>query len=149
MLDTKLTVSLPLQVKVDLRGLDFNRLVQAIGKAAAATYSELPAWMVRAAERRAMGAQPDRWINRGQLTRRVQGSWGTVPVRRTRVRDRITGATCNLGDRLLHWHPYALPDGQRPQEAKPILRTQETTRTHRAASDPPRLGYTTPRYGAS
>jgi len=106
MLDTELTVSLPLTVKVDLRGLDFKGLVQAIGEAAAAACSEMLAWMVRAVERRAMEAQPDRWINRGQLTRRVQVSWGTVPIRRTRVRDRITGATYNLGDRLLHWRPY-------------------------------------------
>jgi hypothetical protein len=53
-----------------------------------------------------MEAQPDRWINRGPQTRRVQVSWGTVPVRRTRVRDRLTGTTYNLGDRLLHWRPY-------------------------------------------
>jgi hypothetical protein len=106
MLDTELTVSLPLQVKVDLRGLDFNGLVQAIRKTAATAGSELLGWMVRAIERRAMKAQPDRWINRGQQTRRVQVSWGSVPIRRTRVRDRITGATCNLGGRLLHWRPY-------------------------------------------
>src|SRR3972149_5130840 len=80
--DTELRVSLPLQVKVDLRGLDFNGLVQAIGKAAAATCSELLGWMVRAAERRAMEAQPDRWINRGQQTRRGQVGWGTGRIRR-------------------------------------------------------------------
>jgi hypothetical protein len=91
--DTGLTVSLPLRVKVDLRGLDFKGLVQAIGEAATAACSELLGWMVRAVERRAMEAQPDRWVNRGQQTRRVQVSWGTVAIRRTRVRDRITGAT--------------------------------------------------------
>ena len=106
MSDTELTVSLPLQVKVDLRGLDFKGLVQAIGKAADAACSELLGQMVRAVERRALAAQPHRWVNRGPLSRRVQVSWGTVPIRRTRVRDRITGATYNLGDRLLQWRPY-------------------------------------------
>ncbi len=105
-LETELTVSLPWRVTVDLRGLDFKGLVQAIGEAAAAASSELLGWMVRAIERRGMEAQPDRWIHRGPLTRRVQVSWGTVPIRRTRVRDRTTGATYNLGDRLLHWRPY-------------------------------------------
>ena len=48
MSDTELTVSLPLQVKVDLRGLDFKGLVQAIRKAADSACSELLGWMVRA-----------------------------------------------------------------------------------------------------
>ena len=105
MLDTELTVSLPLRVKVDLRGLDFKGLVQAIGEGAAAACGELLGWMVRAIERRAMEAQPDRWVHRGQLTRQVEVSWGTVPLRRARVRDRITGATYDLGDSLLHLRP--------------------------------------------
>jgi hypothetical protein len=52
-LDAELTASLPLQVNVDLRGLDFHGLGQAIGKAAAAA------------------------------CRRAQVSRGTVPIRRT------------------------------------------------------------------
>jgi hypothetical protein len=75
--DTERTVSLLLQVQVNPRGLDFKGLVQATGNAAAAARSEMPAWMVRAIERRAMEAQPDHWINRGPLTRRVQVSWAT------------------------------------------------------------------------
>ena len=59
-------MSLPVTVKVDLRGLDFNGLVEAIQKAAAAACREILGWMVRAIERQAMAAQPDRWINRGQ-----------------------------------------------------------------------------------
>ena len=106
MSDTELTVSLPLTVKVDLRGLDFKGLVQVIREAADAACGELLGWMVRAVERRAIAAQPHRWVNRGPMTRRVQVSWGTVPIRRTRVRDRLTGTTYNLGDRLLHWRPY-------------------------------------------
>ena len=78
MSDTELTVSLPLTVKVDLRGLDFKGLVQAIREAADAACGELLRWMVRAVERRAVAAQPDRWVNRGRLTRRVRVSWGTV-----------------------------------------------------------------------
>jgi hypothetical protein len=105
-LGTELTLSLPRQVKVDLRRLDFKGLVQAMGKIATAACSELLGWMVRAVQRRAMEAQPNCWINRGPLTRRVEVSWGTVPIRRTPVRDRITGATHNLGDGLLHWRPY-------------------------------------------
>jgi len=62
--------------------------------------------MVRGIERQAMEAQPDRRTPRGPQTRRIQVSWGTVPIRRTRVRDRETGTTYNLGDRLLNWRPY-------------------------------------------
>ena len=105
MSDTELTVSLPLTVTVDVRGLDFKGLVEAIQGAAASSCTELLAWMVRAVERRALQGQPDRWINRGQQTRRVQVGWGTVHVRRTQVRERTTGVTYNLGDRLLHWRP--------------------------------------------
>ena len=106
MSDTELTVSLPLRVKVELRGLDIKELVQAIRETVDAPCGELLRPMVRAIERRAMAARPDRWVNRGQLTRRVHVSWGTVPIRGTRVRDRLTGATCSLGDRLLQWRPY-------------------------------------------
>ena len=87
MSDTELTVSLSLQVKVDLRELDFKGLAQAIREAVDAACGERLGPMVRAIERRAMAARPDRWVNRGQLTRRVQVSWETAPIRRTRVRD--------------------------------------------------------------
>ena len=99
-------MSLPVTVKVDLRELDFNGLVEVIQKAAPAACSELLGWMVRAIERRVMEAQPDRWINCGLQTRRIQVSWGTVPIRWTWVRDRKTGTTYNLGDRLRDWRPY-------------------------------------------
>jgi hypothetical protein len=55
MSDTERTISLPLRVKVDLRRLDFNGPVQAIGEAATAASSELLGWMVRAVERRGTG----------------------------------------------------------------------------------------------
>ena len=74
MSDTELTVSLPLQVKVDLGGLDFKGLVQAIRMATDAACSELLGQMVRAIEQRAIAAQPHRWVNREPLTRRVQVS---------------------------------------------------------------------------
>ena len=58
MSDTELTVSLPLQVKAELRGLDFKGLVQAVREATDAACSEPLGWMVRAVERRAVAAQP-------------------------------------------------------------------------------------------
>ena len=87
MSDTEVTVSLPLRVKVELCGLDIKELVQAIREAVDTACGERLGPMVRAIERRAMAARPDRWVNRGQLTRRVQVSWETAPIRRTRVRD--------------------------------------------------------------
>ena len=71
---TERTVSLPLRVKVNLRGLDFKGLVQALREAADAACGELLGQMVRAIERRAMADQPHRWVNRGPLSRRVQVS---------------------------------------------------------------------------
>ncbi len=103
MLDTELTVSLPMVVRVDIQGRDFNGLVRAIQAAAAEACGELLRQALRAVERRAMQPQPRRWVNRGQQTRRIRLSWGAVAVRRTRVRDRRTGKTYNLADRLLGW----------------------------------------------
>jgi integrase len=131
-LDTDLTGSLPLQVKVELRGLDFKGLVQVIGKAATAARGELLGWTVRAIERRAMEARPGRWMNRGQLTRRVPVSRGTVPIRRTPVRDRIREATYNLGDRLRHRRPYP-PAADRSVEAVRTACELATSLSYRAA----------------
>jgi hypothetical protein len=105
MSDTELTVSHPLQVKVDLRGLDFNGLVQAITEAAGRACEELLGQAMRAAERWAMAHQPGRWENRGQQKRMLRVPWGKVTIRRTRVRERGTGKSYNLADRLLGLRP--------------------------------------------
>jgi hypothetical protein len=105
--DTELTVSQPIVVTVALEGLDFNDVVAAIGQALARAGGELLGRLVRAVERQAQGRQPRRWVNRGQVTRRLRLPWGEVAVRRTRVRDQATGCTYNLADRLLGWRPYA------------------------------------------
>jgi len=105
MSDTELTVSHPLRVKVDLRGLDFNGLVQAIAEAAAQACGELLGQVMRAVEREVIARQPGRWENRGQQTRTLRVSWGEVTIRRTRVRDRLTSKTYNLADRLLRLAP--------------------------------------------
>jgi hypothetical protein len=104
--DTELTVSQPIMVTVALEGLDFNGVVAAIGAALAQAAGELLGRLLRAVERRAQGRAPQRWVNRGQATRRLRLPWGEVTVRRTRVRDRQTGRTYNLADRLLGLRPY-------------------------------------------
>ena len=108
MSDTELTVSHLLCIKVDVRGLDFNGVVEAIQAEAGEACSELLGQAMRAAERWARQRQPDRWVNRGQQTRRVRLPWGEVAIRRTRVRDQLTGKTYNLGDRLLGLRPTSV-----------------------------------------
>ena len=105
MSDTELTVSHPLVIRVDPKGLDFNGLVQAIVAEANRACGELLGQALRAVERWAWERQPDRWANRGQQTRRLRLPWGEVALRRTRVRDRRTGQTYNLADRLLRLRP--------------------------------------------
>lgn len=104
--DTELTVSHPIVVTVALEGLDFNGVVTAIRQAAAQACGELLGRLLRAVERQAQGREPQRWVNRGQATRRLRLPWGEVTVRRTRVRERQTGDTYNLADRLLGLRPY-------------------------------------------
>ena len=106
MSDTELTVSHPVWIKVDLTDLDFNGLVGAISAAVAQVCNELLGKAMRAVERWAQERQPDRWVNRGQQTRRLRLPWGEVAIRRTRVRDQLTGKTYNLADRLLGLRPY-------------------------------------------
>lgn len=101
MSDTELTVSHVLTLRVDLRGLDFNGLVRAISEASARACGELLGKACRAVERAAMERLPRRWANRGQQVRTLRLPWGQAQVRRTRVRDRVTGKTYNLADRLL------------------------------------------------
>lgn len=101
MSDTELTVSHVLTLRVDLRGLDFNGLVRAISEASARACGELLGKACRAVERAAMERLPRRWANRGQQVRTLRLPWGQTQVRRTRVRDRVTGKTYNLADRLL------------------------------------------------
>jgi hypothetical protein len=104
--DSELTVSHPIVVTVTLEGLDFNGLVAAIRQAAARACGELLGRLMRGIERLAQSRTPQRWVNRGQATRRLRLPWGEVTVRRTRVRDRQTGRTYNLADRLLGLRPY-------------------------------------------
>jgi len=104
--DTELTVSHPIVITVPVGGLDFNGVVAAIRQAAAQVCGEMLGCVLRAVERRARGREPDRWVNRGQATRRLRLPWGEVAIRRTRVRDRRTGQTYNLADRLLGLRPY-------------------------------------------
>ena len=104
--DTELTVSQPIVVTVALEGLDFNGAVAAIRQAAAQACGELLGRLVRAVERQAQAREPDRWVNRGQATRRLRLPWGEVTVRRTRGRDRQTGRSYHLADRLLGLRPY-------------------------------------------
>ena len=104
--DTELTVSHPIVLTVALEGLDFNGVVAAIRQTAAQACGELLGRVLREVERQAQGREPDRWVNRGQATRRLRLPWGEVAIRRTRVRDRQTGRTYNLADRLLGLRPY-------------------------------------------
>ena len=104
--DTELTVSHPIVVTVRVEGLDFNGVVAAIRQAAGQACGELLGRLLRAVERQAQARAPQRWVNRGQATRRLRLPWGEVTVRRTRVRDRQTGRTYNLADRLLGLRPY-------------------------------------------
>ena len=104
--DTELTVSHPIVITVAVDGLDFNGVVAEIRRAAAQACGEILGCVLRAVKRRAQVREPDRWVNRGQATRRLRLPWGEVTVRRTRVRDRQTGRTYNLADRLLGLRPY-------------------------------------------
>lgn len=117
MVDTELTVSQPLQVRVRLAGLDFNGVLQALEQAVAEACRQLLGTLVRAVERAALAAQPQRYENRGQQTRFVQTAWGWIGVRRTRVRDRHTGRTYNLADALLAWPQYVRRDPRSLQTA--------------------------------
>jgi hypothetical protein len=104
--DTELTVSQPIVVTVTLRGLDFNGVVAAIRQAAAQACGELLGQLLRAVERQAQAHEPQRWVNRGQATRRLRLPWGAVTLRRTRVRDQTSGRTYNLADRLVGLRRY-------------------------------------------
>lgn len=106
MSDTELTVSHALWIKLDLRGLDFNRLAAAIQAEAARAAGVLLGEAMRAIERQARAREPDRWVNRGQSVRKLALPWGQTAVRRTRVKDLRTGQTYNLADRLLGLRPY-------------------------------------------
>jgi len=110
MVDTELTVSQLLRVRVRLAEVDFNGLLQALEAAAAETCRALLGTLVRAVERTALARQPRRYENRGQQTRHIQTAWGRVAVRRTRVRDRHTGRTYNLADALLAWPKHVRRD---------------------------------------
>lgn len=110
MVDTELTVSQPLCVKVRLAELDFNGLMQVVEAAAAEACRQLLGVVVRAVERSALAREPGRFENRGQQTRHIQTRWGRVAVRRTRVRDRRSGRTYNLADSLLGWPKYVRRD---------------------------------------
>jgi hypothetical protein len=78
--DTELTVSHPIVVTVPVEGLDFNGLVAAIRQAVAQACGELLGRLRRAVERQAQGREPDRWVNRGQASRRLRLPWGEVTV---------------------------------------------------------------------
>jgi hypothetical protein len=106
MCDTELTVSYPLTISLRTDGLDFNGLVQAIQTAAKRASGQLLGLALRQVEQQARQREPDRWVNRGQAERRVRVPWGEVTVRRTRVRDRQTGKTYNLADRLMGLRRY-------------------------------------------
>jgi hypothetical protein len=121
MSDTDLIVSHPVWVKVGVTGLDSNGLVGAmvwdrlpagrkvIRRAALPTRSAESLWYRSwAVERWARQQQPDRRVNRGQQMRRLRLPRGEVAIRRTRVRDQLTGRTYNLADRLLGLRPYVL-----------------------------------------
>ena len=69
MSDTELTVSLPLTVTVDVCGLDFKGLVEAIQAAAASSCTELLAWMVRAVSRPQATTAPGRVPPAGRMAR--------------------------------------------------------------------------------
>ncbi len=106
MCDTELTVSYPLTISVRADGLDFNGLVQMIETTGKRAMGQLLGLALRAAERQARQREPDRWVNRGQAERRLRVPWGEVTLRRTRVRDRQTGKTYNLADRLVGLRRY-------------------------------------------
>ena len=84
---------------------------------------------------------PRRWANRGQQVRTLRLPWGQTRIRRTRVRDRETGKTYNLADRLLGLVPLVRrgvsevrtacelaaeagfrPGGVRPMDGPAVLR---------------------------
>jgi hypothetical protein len=105
MSDTELTVSHPLLISLDPTDVDINALLRTILAEISRAAEELLGQAVRAVERWARDREPNRWVNRGQQTRRLRTSWGEVAVRRTRVLDRHLGETYNLADRLLGWRP--------------------------------------------
>jgi hypothetical protein len=106
MCDTELTVSYPLTISLQVDGWDFNRVVEAVQTAAKRASDQLLGLALREIERRARQQAPGRWVNRGQGKRRLRVPWGEVTVRRTRVRDRRTGKTYYLADRLLGLRRY-------------------------------------------
>jgi hypothetical protein len=60
--------------------LDFNGVVAEIRRAAAQACGEMLGCVLRAVERRAQVREPDRWVNRGQATRRLRLPWGELAV---------------------------------------------------------------------
>jgi hypothetical protein len=101
MWDTRLTVSHPLTITIEAGRTDFNGIVEAIQAAARQASGELLGRAMREVERWAVGQAPGRWENRGQQRRTLALPWGRTTLRRTRVRERQTGKTYNLADRLL------------------------------------------------